>query len=73
MSKPGALRHPERSEGTGDAFERASDRSLPRTMADRRPGDIAPPPPACRADATRAAEVLGWRTQRDLDAMRRDA
>ena len=47
------------------AFERASDRSLPCTMADRRPGDIA----ACWADATRAAEVLGWRTQRDLDAM----
>lgn len=51
------------------AFERASDRSLPCTMADRRPGDIA----ACWADATRAAEVLGWRTQRDLDAMCRDA
>ena len=30
-------------------------------------------PSACWADATRAAEVLGWRTQRDIDAMCRDA
>ena len=51
------------------AFEKASGRSLPCTMADRRPGDIA----AYWADATRAAEVLGWHTQRDLDAMCRDA
>ncbi len=51
------------------AFERASGHSLPCTMADRRPGDIA----AYWADATRAAKVLGWRTQRDLDAMCRDA
>ena len=51
------------------AFERASGRAVPYDVVDRRPGDIA----ACWADATRAAHVLGWRTQRGIDDLCRDA
>jgi UDP-glucose 4-epimerase len=38
-------------------------------MAPRRAGDIA----ACYANPSRAAELLGWRAERDLDAMCQDA
>lgn len=51
------------------AFERASGRRVPFRIAPRRPGDVA----ASFANAERAAQVLGWRAQRDLDAMCRDA
>jgi UDP-glucose 4-epimerase len=51
------------------AFERASGRSIPYTIAPRRPGDAA----ASWADPTRAREELGWQATRDLDAMCRDA
>jgi UDP-glucose 4-epimerase len=47
------------------AFERASGRSIPYTVGPRRPGDV----PANWADPSRAAEVLGWRARRELDAM----
>lgn len=50
------------------AFERASGRTVPFTIAARRPGDIA----ECYADPSLAADVLGWRAQRDIDAMCRD-
>ena len=50
------------------AFERASGRAVPFTIAPRRAGDIA----ACWADATRAESLLGWRTTRDLDRMCED-
>jgi UDP-glucose 4-epimerase len=45
-----------------DAFEQATGRPVPRVIAPRRPGDIA----ACWADPSRAAQLLGWRTQRTL-------
>src|SRR5574337_2054388 len=51
------------------AFERASGRVIPHDIVARRPGDIA----ECWADPTLAAEVLGWRAERDLDTMCRDA
>jgi UDP-glucose 4-epimerase len=47
------------------AFERASGRPVPYDIAPRRPGDIA----ACYADVTLAERLLGWKAQRDLDAM----
>ncbi|MFT3812783.1 MAG: UDP-glucose 4-epimerase GalE [Acidovorax sp.] len=51
------------------AFERASGRAVPYTVGPRRPGDV----PANWADPTRAAEVLGWRARRGLDAMCADS
>jgi len=51
------------------AFERASGRPVPYRLAPRRPGDVA----ACWADPARAARVLDWHAQRDLEAMCRDA
>ena len=56
---------PGAAKASAHAFERASGRSLPCTIASRRPGDIAPPP----------LRLLGRRhpvpprSQRDLDAM----
>ena len=51
------------------AFERASGRPVPLQVVARHPGDIA----ACYADPALAAKLLGWRAQRDADAMCRDA
>ncbi len=51
------------------AFERASNRPVPYQVAARRAGDIA----ACYADPAHAAELLGWRAERDLQAMCQDA
>ena len=51
------------------AFEAASGRPVPYDIVARRPGDIA----ACWADPARAEQVLGWRAQRDLQAMCVDA
>jgi UDP-glucose 4-epimerase len=47
------------------AFERASGKSVPYRLAPRRPGDVA----ACWADPSLAAETIGWRARRDVDAM----
>jgi len=47
------------------AFERASGRPVPHRIAPRRPGDAA----TSYADPTRAADELGWRARRDVDAM----
>jgi UDP-glucose 4-epimerase len=47
------------------AFERAVGRELPYEVVGRRPGDL----PAYWADATRAAEELGWRATRTIDDM----
>ena len=47
------------------AFERASGRPVPYDIAPRRPGDIA----ACYADVSLAERLLGWKAERDLDAM----
>lgn len=51
------------------AFEAASNRPVPYEVTARRPGDIA----TSLADPSRAAERLGWRAERDLEAMCADA
>ena len=51
------------------AFEQVIGRALPHEIVARRPGDIA----AYWADPTRAAQILGWRTQRDVSALCADA
>lgn len=50
-------------------FEQATGRDIPYRIAPRRDGDI----PIMRADPSRANAVLGWRAERDLDAMCRTA
>ncbi|GMV55784.1 MAG: UDP-glucose 4-epimerase [Betaproteobacteria bacterium] len=52
-----------------EAFARVTGRPVPYRIIERRPGDVA----ACYADATKAARELGWRAERDLTAMCRDA
>ncbi len=47
------------------AFEKAAARPIPYEVTDRRPGDVA----AMEADASRAAQMLGWRAELGLDAM----
>ncbi|HDP25114.1 MAG TPA: UDP-glucose 4-epimerase GalE [Deltaproteobacteria bacterium] len=51
------------------AFERASGRTVPYTLVDRRPGDIA----VCFADPARAKKDLGWSAKRGLEEMCADA
>ncbi len=51
------------------AFERACGRELPYRVLERRPGDIA----ETWADPTRAREELGWKAERSLEDMCRDA
>jgi UDP-glucose 4-epimerase len=50
------------------AFERACGKTLPYELVGRRPGDIA----ACYADPASAEALLGWKAERDQDAMCRD-
>ena len=50
------------------AFERASGRSIPFEIVNRRPGDIA----SCYADPANARALLGWRAERPLDQMCED-
>ncbi len=51
------------------AFEKASGRPVPYRIVDRRSGDVA----QCYADPALANELLGWRAEKDLDAMCRDS
>jgi UDP-glucose 4-epimerase len=51
------------------AFERASGRKIPYEIVARRPGDAA----SCYCDPALAERELGWKAERDLDAMCRDA
>lgn len=51
------------------AFERASGRTVPYEIVDRREGDIA----ALWADVARARDVLGWQAERGIEAMCADA
>jgi UDP-glucose 4-epimerase len=51
------------------AFERASGRKVPYSLADRRPGDVA----QCYADPSHAKQVFGWQAEYDLDRMCEDA
>lgn len=47
------------------AFERVSGVRVPYEVVDRRPGDVA----ATYADPSRAESELGWKAERDIDAM----
>ena len=51
------------------AFEKASGKNVPFKIAPRRPGDIA----SCYANPETALAKLGWRAERDLQAMCTDA
>ena len=51
------------------AFERASGRKVPYRIAPRRKGDVA----ELWADTQKAQQQLGWRAQRDIDTMCKDA
>ena len=51
------------------AFETANGLTLPYKITDRRPGDL----PTCYADPGKSAAVLGWKAQKDLTDMCRDA
>ncbi len=50
-------------------FERVNGVTVPWIMADRRPGDL----PSCTADPSLANQLLGWRAERTLEDMCRDA
>ena len=50
-------------------FERVNGIEIPYEIVDRRPGDVA----SSYADATKAEKELGWRAERDLEDMCRDA
>lgn len=52
-----------------EAFRRASGRDIPYRIVARRAGDVA----ACYADPELATRVLGWRAERGLEQMCRDA
>jgi UDP-glucose 4-epimerase len=52
-----------------ETFARVTGRPVPYRIAPRRPGDVA----IYLADPARAADRMGWRASRDLDAMCRDA
>lgn len=51
------------------AFEVASGKSVPYRIVERRPGDIA----QCYADPSIAERILGWKAQRGIEKMCRDA
>jgi UDP-glucose 4-epimerase len=51
------------------AFEAASGLKIPYEIVARRPGDAA----SCYADPSFAASLLGWKAERDVEAMCRDA
>ena len=51
------------------AYEKACGHELPYQIMDRRPGDIA----TCYADTEKAASLLGWKAQYNIDDMCRDS
>lgn len=51
------------------AFSRAVGYEIPYVIAPRRPGDIA----TCYSDPSKAEKVLGWKAEKNLDDMCRDA
>ncbi len=50
-------------------FERVNGVAIPYEIVGRRPGDIA----SCYADPSKAERVLGWKAERGIDEMCRDA
>ncbi|HIQ81241.1 MAG TPA: UDP-glucose 4-epimerase GalE [Candidatus Scatavimonas merdigallinarum] len=51
------------------AFEKVNGVQIPYRIKPRRSGDIA----ACYADATKALEKMGWKTEKSIEEMCRDA
>lgn len=51
------------------SFEKATGKKIPYTITDRRSGDIA----KCYADPTKAFKELGWKAEKSLEDMCRDA
>ncbi len=51
------------------AFDKACGKELPYVIDARRPGDIA----TCYSDPAKALEVLGWKAEKNLEDMCRDA
>lgn len=51
------------------AFENATGKKVPYQMAERRPGDIA----ICYADVRKANTQLGWKADKNIEEMCRDA
>lgn len=51
-----------------EAFKKASGRDVPYQIVARRPGDIA----SSYADASKAAQELGWHAEKNIDDMCRD-
>lgn len=51
------------------AFEQASGKEIPYEIVARRPGDAA----SCYADPALAEQLLGWKAERGIDTMCRDA
>ncbi|WP_227937392.1 UDP-glucose 4-epimerase GalE [Alkalihalobacillus deserti] len=52
-----------------EAFEKASQRSVPYQLVDRRPGDVA----ICYADPSKAKAVLGWAATKGIEEMCADS
>jgi len=52
-----------------DAFEKASGKTIARQLVGRRPGDVD----SCYADASKAANELGWHAEKSLEDACRDA
>ncbi len=52
-----------------NTFQRVNNVSVPYAIVDRRPGDLA----TCYADPAKSAEGLGWKAEKDLADMCRDA
>ena len=52
-----------------NAFEKATGQKVPYVITNRREGDIA----ACFADATKAKEELGWKTEKTIEDMCKDS
>jgi len=50
------------------SFETANDVKVPYVIAPRRDGDVA----TCYSDPTKAAELLGWKAERNVEDMCRD-
>lgn len=50
------------------AFEKASDKTIPYKLVERRPGDIA----TCFADPAKAKSELQWEAKRNLESMTQD-
>lgn len=51
------------------AFKAANGVDVPYVITDRRPGDVA----TCYSDPTKAAKLLGWKAEKNLEDMCRDS